>query len=303
LENGVRVATLEQLIGSTSLGGTIASILSLRIYNFLTPTLLLVWALSPLGGQSSLHLVGAGTRQAVSNVNITYFDTRSESVFTQNIQAADVYLPTTNAVFQASLMEQSSTKSSRQDLWSNVKIPNIASLATTDALNSPNWINITAEQGLAYSSLLGIPISGLPLDGRTTVMLESSYFTLTQDNTIGNITNFAGSDYANETQLYVVKNGTWHWAISEETEGLAMALDGYNLADGSNSLWYNVYDKYSPNTEFSPEAARHIAIESDIFNYHRFYTLSTTYVETSILCSGLPVLCSPQQSDHRSSHI
>jgi hypothetical protein len=285
-------------MGSTSLGGTIASILSLRIYNFLTPTLLIVWALSPLGGQSSLHLMGAGTRQAFSNVNITYFDTRSESVFSQNGQAADVYLPTTNAIFQASLMEPPSAKSSRQDLWSNVKIPNLASLATTPTLNSPTWINFTAEQDLAYSSLLGIPISGLPLDGRTTLMLESSYFTLTQDNTIGNITNFAGNDFKNETQLNTVKNGTWHWANSEETEGLAMAIDGYNIAEGDYSLWWNVYDKYSPNTEFSPEAARRIAIESDIFNYHRFYTLSTTYIETSILCSGLPVLCQPTAIRH-----
>jgi hypothetical protein len=49
-------------------------------------------------------------------------------------------------------MEPSSVKSLRQDLWSNVKIPN---LAPADALNSPNWINITAEQDLTYSSLLG----------------------------------------------------------------------------------------------------------------------------------------------------
>jgi hypothetical protein len=42
-----------------------------------------------------------------------------------------------------------------------------------------------------------------------------------------------------------------------------MALNGYNLEDSNYSLWDNVYDKYSPNTEFSPEAARHIAIESE----------------------------------------
>lgn len=192
-------------------------------------------------------------------------------------------------------MEPSSIIASTRDLWSNVKIPNLASVQISDSLLSPTWTNITSDRNLTYSSLLGIPLSGLPQDGRTTTTLETSYFTLMQDenqsndNSIGNLT-FGENPGDN------MDNGTWHWGTfpeSEEvaTQGLFMAIDGFNIADGNFSLWYDVYDRYSSDTEFVPQAPRHLALFSQEFQYQRIYTLSTTYVETAISCDGLSSLC------------
>jgi hypothetical protein len=290
---GAHIGILEQLIGSTSLGGTIASIFSLRLCNMLAPILLLIWALSPLGGQSSLHLVAAAIQYRPSTVNITYFDTRSESVFSQSANSIDVYLPTTNAVFQASIMEPSSTKSSQRDLWNNVKIPVLSSVTPPYALISPNWTTIASGQNLSYASLLGIPLSGLPREGRTNINLETSYFVLTQIEQPSNITNIYNVRDKSETTGIDMNNGTWHWGVPQKTglEGFSMAIDGFNAANGNYSLWYNVYDKYAANTEFVQHAARYLAVDSAIFNYKRFYTLSTAYVEAAVSCNGIQHLC------------
>lgn len=291
LENGARIGTLEQLIGSTSLGGTIASVFSLRLFNALAPTLLLIWALSPIGGQSSLHLVVAGTRHELSTVNITYYDTRSESVFAQNQNSIDYYLPTTNAIFQTSMMAPSSATSSQRDLWGNVKIPVLSSIASPHALMSPNWTEIAFGQNLSYSSLLGIPLSGYPRTGQINMTLETSYFTLTQVECPSNITNLNASRIDSYNDL---NNGTWHWPVPKQNVGgLLMAIDGFNAADGNYSLWYNVYDRYSANTEFVHHAARYLAVHSSNYNYERFYMLSTTYVEVAVSCDGLTFLCQP----------
>jgi hypothetical protein len=310
LENGARIGTLEQLIGSTSLGGTIASVLSLRLYNALAPKLLLIWALSPIGGQSSLHLVAAGTRHEFSNVNVTYFDTRSESVFAQDATSIDIYLPTTNAVFQTSMMEPSSATSSQRDLWGNVKIPILSSIAHPHALMSPNWTNITYGQNLSYSSLLGIPVSGIPRNGRINMTLETSYFTLTQVEEPSNVTNIYGLRIDSGETSIDMNNGTWHWAKLPEqsTGGLLMAIDGFNAADGNYSLWYDVYNRYSVNTEFVHHAARYLVVYSTNFNYKRLYILNTTYVEAAVSCDGLPFLCQPtairvSQQPHINSNL
>jgi uncharacterized membrane protein len=70
-----------------------------------------------------------------------------------------------------------------------------------------------------------------------------------------------------------------------------MALDGFNAADGNNSLFYDVYDRYSIDTESTPETSRRIALASLNYRYQRIFTLSTTYVETSISCDGISSLC------------
>lgn len=310
LENGARIGTLEQLIRSTSLGGTVASIFSLRLYNVLAPTLLLIWAFSPIGGQSSLHLVAAGIRYEFSTVNITYYDTRSESVFAQNDVAVDIYLPTINAIFQASVMEPPSAISSERDLWSNVKIPVLSSVAPPHALMSPNWTNIAFGQNLSYSSLLGIPLSGLPRNGRTNITLETSYFILTQIEPPSNITNINGLRTDSEATSVNMNNGTWHWAVPDKYNwgGLEMAIDGFNAAAGNYSLWYNIYDRYSANTEFVHRPARYLAVHSTNFNYTRFYMLSTAYVEAAVTCEGLPSLCQPtairtSQQPHINSNL
>jgi hypothetical protein len=310
LENGARIGTLEQLVGSTSLGGTIASVFSLRLYNALAPTLLLIWALSPIGGQSSLHLVTAGTRHEFSTVNVTYFDTRSESVFAQNDQSVIIYLQTTNAVFQTSMMEPLSATSSRRDLWGNVKIPVLSSIAPPNALMSSDWTNIAFGQNLSYSSLLGIPLSGLTRNGRTNMTLETSYLTLTQVEPPSNITNLNALRIDSEATSIDMNNGTWHWAAPEQSDegGLLMAIDGFNAADGNYSLWYNIYDRYSVNTEFEHHAARYLVVYSNNFNYKRFYMLSTTYVEAAVSYDGLPSLCQPtairaSQQPHINSNL
>jgi hypothetical protein len=279
----------------------------LRLFNALAPALLLIWSLSPIGGQSSLHLVAAATRHEFSTVNVTYFDTRSESAFAHLDDYTINYYPISNTIFQTIMMEPLSATSSQRDLWGNVKIPALSSIASPYALKSPDWTNIAFGPDLSYSSLLGIPLSGLPLNGRTNMTLETSYLTLTQVEQPSNITNLDGSRLDNFTTSIDMNNGTWHWTVPMNTTrgGLIMAIDGFNADAG---LPVDIYDEYSLDTEFVHHAARYVAVYSPTFDYTRFYMLSTTYIEAAVLCDGLPPLCQPtairaSQQPHINSNL
>lgn len=55
IEKGIGIATLEQLLGSRAIGSTLLMLISLKSYNVLGLLLVLLWALSLLGGQASLR--------------------------------------------------------------------------------------------------------------------------------------------------------------------------------------------------------------------------------------------------------
>ena len=57
LERGITVISLEYLLGSRTVFSAVTTPLKLRSMSALAPFLILLWALSPLGGQASLRLV------------------------------------------------------------------------------------------------------------------------------------------------------------------------------------------------------------------------------------------------------
>ncbi|KAF2649418.1 hypothetical protein K491DRAFT_200622 [Lophiostoma macrostomum CBS 122681] len=67
LEEGISVVSLEYLLQSRTVLGTITTPFSLQTLNMLAPGLLLLWALSPVGGQASLRLIATTPSTAVGN--------------------------------------------------------------------------------------------------------------------------------------------------------------------------------------------------------------------------------------------
>lgn len=172
LQKGAHLGTVELLLGSSTFFSTFRTPWMMRSANWLSLVLILIWVLSPLGGQSSLHILRISTKAIQGNAKMLYFDATQTSLLNEGADFKGV-LPTLNAVYLTSLLAGPEVKNSTMDLWSNVKIPTISRLH----VNVSGWAPVQAANA-SYNSLVGIPITGLPKDGNSTFNLETSYFDL-----------------------------------------------------------------------------------------------------------------------------
>lgn len=99
LENGSSLGTLEQLIGSLTLGSAFKTHLELRALNLLIVALLSIWICSPLGGQALLRMLDMGTRPV--NTELAYFDTFRSKGFARDFKEAAFV----NALFSSKLIQ------------------------------------------------------------------------------------------------------------------------------------------------------------------------------------------------------
>ncbi|TPX26827.1 hypothetical protein DIZ76_012290 [Coccidioides immitis] len=174
LERGVELGQVEQLFWSSTVFSTVSTQFLLGSFNKLTIGLLVLWALSPLGGQSSLRIVGTAARPEISKANITVLNTEKLSFFEigGDILAG---IPTLNGLYLTALMAPHDSKVSPADLWGNVKVPLMSSFGSSIKANSSGWYDINQHEVL-YSSLIGVPTIGLSQIGNSTFNMETSYF-------------------------------------------------------------------------------------------------------------------------------
>ncbi|VUC21198.1 unnamed protein product [Clonostachys rosea] len=181
LEEGASIGSLEQLLGSRTVGGALLTQFHLRAFNFLGIGILILWALSPVGSQAILRLVEPKLVTSTTAGDVTYFDLLRNAVEGEpampggNLDAENNgTINVMDTLYGAMVLAPSSTKNSSMDLWGNVKIPRLS------PDNTEEWQDITAESPVVYSSLLGIPVANIST-GNTTFTVESSYIDLECD--------------------------------------------------------------------------------------------------------------------------
>jgi hypothetical protein len=182
---------IDQLLGSSTLVKTLTTQYHLRSWTILSLFLIAVWALSPIGGQASLRIVGSGSRLGdIAPLEYLNMFLSNNDVFTFQ---SDESWAKANALFVASLL--SDGKNSSSDSWGNVKIPMIEALQSSS--DADGWHTIEDNQATIYSSLIGVPIAGGPTNGNVTSLIETSYWTF--DCPLINQTNngFSGGNYPN----------------------------------------------------------------------------------------------------------
>lgn len=160
---------LEQLIQSQSFAGSIEAAYGLRDLSVASFAITLLWALSPIGGQSSLRVLSTAAANIQSETSVygvtaetmRYFGGSAHQVNDQNV---------INALFSASLLAPDSTRSGPTDTWANIKIP--ASKYVLDL--QPNaWRTFdTASGSINYSSLVGVPTWCVPDQGTASFNLN-----------------------------------------------------------------------------------------------------------------------------------
>ncbi|CAG9985161.1 unnamed protein product [Clonostachys byssicola] len=176
-ERGVKLGTLERLIGSQTLFSAIERQVLLRGQYLLGISIIIIWALSPLGGQSALRLLAVSPEILSTNTTIRYLpiDQALNTVMSPDFGASNPVRswPKWAPIFMTAVTTSYQYQNSSQDMFGNVRIPSLDSLPST---TNDSWTVINHSESIPYSSLLGIPVGGLPANGTTSFNLTSRYF-------------------------------------------------------------------------------------------------------------------------------
>ncbi|KAF2109691.1 hypothetical protein BDV96DRAFT_615664 [Lophiotrema nucula] len=180
-ERGAKLSTLELLMASQSVWGTVESQLLLQRLTIVGANLLFLWALSPLGGQASLRLMSRDMAPTYSPTKLRYMTTgpAATAFALGSSYAGNGKLGDAAALYTAALLAPQATKLGPMDIWGNLKLPSLESLNGT-AADSAGWISVPSNitEPEMFSSLVGLPVVGLPHEGASTFNVESSYISL-----------------------------------------------------------------------------------------------------------------------------
>ncbi|KAI1622982.1 hypothetical protein EDD37DRAFT_451438 [Exophiala viscosa] len=169
-QRGTHLGFLEQLLRSSSLGGTISCIFDLRIVNLVGILLLTIWALAPIASQAGLRIISANGTY-VNTTLLNYMDTDAIPTGLQ-AESSDLqyYSYAVNSLYSTSLLTPASVVAP-QDPWTNVKIPSLEYLEETKGCGSDGWCsrdiatknngaNTSSVTAGTWSSLTGLPVIG-----------------------------------------------------------------------------------------------------------------------------------------------
>lgn len=168
------------MIGSQSLVAAVGHAITLHSLNFLTLGLLLLWALSPLGGQSALRLLNETNTTMVGTHPVFYSSVDAQSAFATTSSYNQEAANQVDAVVKTTLMTVDTTDSSPMDIWQHPKIPRLAELEAAEEKNENDrpWYSIDHSVNHTYAALTGLDVLNLPQSGSTnfTVPYEYMYF-------------------------------------------------------------------------------------------------------------------------------
>ena len=228
--------------------------LSLRTISLITPPLILLWVLSPVGGQASLRV--ASTIPLYTNVTASFSFVDFLSPFISSGPAAHLssgLITAVNAAFTSALMSQAMTEPAGQDAFGNIKIPLLEALA--HQTNESDWTSLNNDKPLLYSSLAGLRTSNIDQPRTTYFAMETSYM----------YTNCTLTHQGNYS-FHMLNSMSTYWS-------------GANFGVTDNPMWWGYYE--------STGTPDHVIFKS--FSYPSTLTiancsLTQTYVEVNVQC-------------------
>ncbi|MCJ1377999.1 hypothetical protein MMC17_001095 [Xylographa soralifera] len=181
VERGLRLMTLEQLITSHSVASAIKQPFFLQTINWTSIALILLWSLSPLAGQAMLRMVNTAPANVPSPITVGFLESalydnkvfQSDPTDNEDNIEVGVYSAEITALYSAALLDSPTARQSAQDPWGNPRIPVFEELVGSG--DSNGWCNVSSTPGFNYTSLLGIPLAGVPTNGTIDFTISSYY--------------------------------------------------------------------------------------------------------------------------------
>ncbi|KAM0415778.1 hypothetical protein ACHAPT_013239 [Fusarium lateritium] len=159
--NGVGLAVLEQIFGSQSFAAAFERLCFVRTQVLIGMTIILTWAMSPLGGQSASRLLSFGNSSASADAIIYYADPTYQKSNFLVWDSAITSMSSVQALYSSSLLSSLEQKRSPRDLWGLPKIPQWP--RGLDARTHDVDSDALRTGDSYYASLLGIKVHGLDL--------------------------------------------------------------------------------------------------------------------------------------------
>ena len=228
VERGERLGVLDQLQGSTSFVGTVITAVTVRGAAFLTIVLLLLWALSPLGGQASFRSFDFQGNETETAVVFPYLSMNNSDQIIGASSDRITFVSRVNALFSAVVVGSRNSTDAPMDIWGNVKIPYVDAVAKTRQSDADGWVELDADgvDTMEYSSLIGVPIGmNAATNSSARIQFETSYwtlrcpvFTMNRDRQIENVSEVIPYNYTaraielwTDRQLSLGSNGSDQW--------------------------------------------------------------------------------------------
>lgn len=118
LEKGEQLGLPELILGSETVAGTLGTIINLRAFFPASFVLVILWALSPLGGQASLRVLDTDEFTShPSNTTVNVFTFENNSFQLDGANSVETYQGYINTMYGSSLVASASLKNS---LWGNI---------------------------------------------------------------------------------------------------------------------------------------------------------------------------------------
>ncbi|UPK94899.1 hypothetical protein LCI18_005834 [Fusarium solani-melongenae] len=177
LEQGVTLGTLEQLLGSQTVGSTVLTHAKLSAMNPLGAELLFIWIFSPLGGQSLLRILDSRLEPVVQNSTIIHFDPDATSILAPlglvsevGYSISDDLIRYLGNCYSPLLLAPPTIKTDSMDLWGNVKIPFLSEETDHHDWSQVSW----SPEPEYFSSFAGYPVANVSMGNSTFSMQTSS---------------------------------------------------------------------------------------------------------------------------------
>lgn len=253
--------------------------LRLRIIDWTTIGLFVLWALSPLGSQAAQRVVFVGPSSAKTNATYAYLDVSNSGMPSW---LRGLTLETVNTGFRAALLSPPQDKNRSQDLFGNVKIPLLEHLDGYGGNSS--WVEIPENSTVVYAALAGIPVT--PTNGSAAYvnakyMLETSYLLATCNNT----------------------------QAERLDDPRSLRPDNKTIVGGDN-LIMDVDSQHSINSTIARRIVLGSLVQSEQDDYYyisrQFCDLTTSYVEVEISCRRTACNINRvrrSQREHQPAHI
>lgn len=146
----------------------------LQHFSLLSIGIILIWCFSPLGGQASLRILGTGYVLSSNTTELAYLNMTNQLSGFQAAYSVSQSIYAINSIFTGCLMGPETSKNGSEDVWGNIKIPQIEALSTT--ADGDGWKAVPSNA--TYTSLLGVPVAGVPSDTNTSYVLKSYYYNM-----------------------------------------------------------------------------------------------------------------------------
>lgn len=147
---------------------------TLRSYSLLSFAVLLLWILSPLGGQSSLRLLHPANSTITATGTVYYADHDAPMY----VDEVGPWMKIVPAILSANLISSPETKDLPIDIWSHPKIPRLSAieqLAEENSSNVGDWIDVNTTAVQTYTSWAGVNVQNLRPIGDTEFQIKYKY--------------------------------------------------------------------------------------------------------------------------------